>query len=215
MFLNGTEITNYLNKIQKDNNVIILPSTIHIPYFLNKNIKIGLQNICINNITGEVSAVQAKKIGVSYVLLGHSERRKYFNETNEEINLKIKEALSEKLNVILCISETLEEKNNNLTKESLKRQLNECLCDINDEIIIAYEPTWSISSGIILPNKEIESVVEFIKELYPYKVLYGGSINKNNINIFEQINNLDGYLIGNISSKVEEFNEIIKTINKK
>lgn len=215
MFLNGTEITNYLNKIQKDNNVIILPSTIHIPYFLNKNIKIGLQNICINNITGEVSAVQAKKIGVSYVLLGHSERRKYFNETNEEINLKIKEALSEKLNVILCISETLEEKNNNLTKESLKRQLNECLCDINDEIIIAYEPTWSISSGIILPNKEIESVVEFIKELYPYKVLYGGSINKNNINIFEQINNLDGYLIGNISSKVDEFNEIIKTINKK
>lgn len=215
MFLDGTEITNYLNKIQKDNNVIILPSTIHIPYFLNRNIKIGIQNICINNITGEVSALQAKKIGVSYVLLGHSERRKYFNETNEEINLKIKEALSEKLNVILCISETLEERNNNLTKESLKRQLNECLCDINDEIIIAYEPTWSISSGIILPNKEIESVVEFIKELYPYKVLYGGSINKNNINIFEQVNNLDGYLIGNISSKVDEFNEIIKTINKK
>lgn len=215
MFLDGTEITNYLNKIQKDNNVIILPSTIHIPYFLNRNIKIGIQNICINNITGEVSALQAKKIGVSYVLLGHSERRKYFNETNEEINLKIKEALSEKLNVILCISETLEERNNNLTKESLKRQLNECLCDINDEIIIAYEPTWSISSGIILPNKEIESVVEFIKELYPHKVLYGGSINKNNINIFEQVNNLDGYLIGNISSKVDEFNEIIKTINKK
>lgn len=215
MFLDGTEITNYLNKIQKGNNVIILPSTIHIPYFLNRNIKIGIQNICINNITGEVSALQAKKIGVSYVLLGHSERRKYFNETNEEINLKIKEALIEKLNVILCISETLEERNNNLTKESLKRQLNECLCDINDEIIIAYEPTWSISSGIILPNKEIESVVEFIKELYPYKVLYGGSINKNNINIFEQVNNLDGYLIGNISSKVDEFNEIIKTINKK
>lgn len=216
-YLNGSEIKEYLNKLDKSDNLIICPSSIHIPYFLNKNIKIGLQNIYFKDgaFTGEVSALQGKNLGVSYVLIGHSERKKYFNETNDIINLKIKESLKNNLNVILCIGETKEEKDCNLTTKILKHQLDECLNGINDPVIIAYEPVWSIGTGNIPSNEEINNIIKFIKNIYPYKVLYGGSINKENIEHLNNIDNLDGYLIGAASSKVDEFNYIIDVINKR
>lgn len=215
VYLDGSEIKDYLNKIKKENNIVIMPSLIHIPYFLNKNIKVGLQNIDIDNITGGVSALQGRNLGVSYVLLGHWERKKYFNETNAQINFKIKDALNNNLNVILCIGETEDEKKNNMTKQVLKKQLNECLDGITKPVIIAYEPVWSISSGNTLSSYELSDIIDYIKLLYPYKVLYGGSVDKNNVHLFEQIPNLDGYLIGKASSNVDEFNTIIEVINKK
>lgn len=213
-YLETNEIKEYINKIKKVDNLIILPSAIHIPYFINKKIKLGLQNISLNNITGEITLKQAKTLGISTILVGHSERKIYCNETNVEINLKIKAALENKMNVILCIGETKQEKDNNLTKISLKKQLDECLKNIKEQVIIAYEPEWSVGTGIILANEKIKEIITFIKENYPYKVLYGGSINENNIKLLEQIPTLDGYLIGETSSKIEEFNRIIEYINK-
>ena len=226
MYLDGTEIKNYLDKIKEyeDENIVICPSSIHIPYFLNHKFKVGLQNISDKEkgaLTGEISALQGKNLGVSYTIIGHSERRNIFKETNEQINLKIKEALNQKLKVILCVGETLEEKEKNLTENIIRKELEECLKDIKEEIIIAYEPIWSIGTGKIPTNQEIEQISKYIKEEIikitnkQTKVLYGGSVNPNNIESLKKITNIDGYLIGGSSSKIDEFIQIIKQIDKK
>lgn len=213
MYFDGSEIVNYLNCVKFNDNVIILPSSIHIPYFLNKGFNVGVQNIGLFNVTGEISALQVKNLGVSYVLLGHSERRNI--ENNGYVNLKVKESLENGLNVILCVGESLDERNNNLTKDVIKRQLDECLNGIDESVIIAYEPVWAIGTGIVPSNDEISDIVCFIKNLYPYRVLYGGSVNYNNIAELEKCNVLDGYLIGKSSSIISDFNGIIDCVYKK
>lgn len=215
MYFDGSEIVNYLNGVKCNDNVIILPSSIHIPYFLNKGFNIGVQNIGLSNVTGEISALQVKKLGISYVLLGHSERKNVLFESNSYINLKVKESLKNGLNVILCVGESLDDRNNNLTKDVIKRQLDECLNGINDSVIIAYEPVWAIGSGNVPSNDEISDIISFIKDLYPYRVLYGGSVNNNNIAELEKCPVLDGYLIGKASSCVSDFNGIIDCVYKK
>ena len=118
------------------------------------------------------------------------------------------------MNVMLCVGETLDEKNNNLTLDVIKKQLDECLDGINGKVIIVYEPIWSIGSGLIPTNEEIKNITNFIKENYNYKVLYGGSVNLQNIDTLNKISNIDGFLVGLSASKVDEFNEIIKEVNK-
>lgn len=225
MYLDGTEIKNYLDQIKpyENENIIICPSSIHIPYFLGHKFKVGLQNISSKeqkNQTGEVSALQGKNLGVTYTIVGHHERKKNFKETNNEINLKIKEAIKNKLKVILCVGENAEEKRNNLTKDILKKELYECLNDIDEEVIIAYEPIWLVGTNMTSTNEEIEYITDFIKkECFKIlnknvKVLYGGNITPETIKKINQIPNIDGYLIGLSSSKINEFIEIIKLINK-
>ena len=225
MYLDGTEIKNYLDKIKEyeQENIVICPSSIHIPYFLKHKFKVGLQNISDKSkgaITGEISALQGKNLGVTYTIIGHSERRSIFKETNDQINLKIKEALKQKLKVILCIGETLEEKEKNLNEYIVKKELEECLKDIKEEIIIAYEPIWSIGTGKIPTNKEIEQTSKYIKEETKRitnkqtKVLYGGSVSSSNIETLKEIPNVDGYLIGGASSRIDEFIQIIKQVDK-
>lgn len=213
MYFDGSEIKNYLDKLVKTDNVIVCPSSIHIPYFLNKNINVGLQDISIYEkgaFTGEVSALQGSKLGVSYVLIGHYETRKY--NDNKTINLKIKNALKYNIKPILCVGEKIEEKN--IALEVIKNQLNECLDNINDKVIIVYEPIWSIGSGIIPTNEQIENVISFIKKNYNCKVLYGGSVSLQNIEILNKIPNVDGFLVGLSSTNVDDFNKIINIVNK-
>lgn len=215
MYFDGSEIKNYLDNLIRDDNVVVCPSYIHIPYFLNKNINVGLQDVSMyekGSFTGEVSALQGVNIGVTYALIGHYETRKY--NDNKIINLKIKNALKHNMNVMLCVGETLDEKNNNLTLDVIKKQLDECLDGINGKVIIVYEPIWSIGSGLIPTNEEIKNITNFIKENYNYKVLYGGSVNLQNIDTLNKISNIDGFLVGLSASKVDEFNEIIKEVNK-
>lgn len=217
-YMNFSETINYLKQIEDLDNVIICPSNIYIPYFLNKKYKVGIQNILENDktCTGEISAKQAKSLGIDYTIVGHSERRINFNETNNIVNSKIKEALKEKLDVILCIGEKLEEKDNAI--QILENQITECLKDTElDNIVIAYEPVWAIGTGIIPTLEEIEKITKNIKDIVKkiynkeIKVLYGGSVNSSNIK--EIIELTDGVLIGKASTDAVEFLKIIEVVN--
>ena len=166
------EIPNYLKHFENINNrnIVICPSYIYIPYFLNYNFSVGSQNVCAyddGGYTGEVSANQLDSIGVEYAIVGHSERRIKLNESNLEINKKIKKSLESKLKVILCIGETLEENKLYRREIVLKRQIRDALFDIKDlsNVIIAYETVWSIGTNKV-PNKEdLISCINYIKQI--------------------------------------------------
>ena len=218
------DIKNYLriidNKI-KHKNVILCPSNIYIPYFIDNGFNVGIQNICYNdNCTGEITPVQAKSMGVKYSIIGHSERRIQFNEDDLIVNKKVIKSLNNELKVILCIGETEEEKELLKTNAVIKRQLKNDLRGVTDSsnLIIAYEPVWAIGTNKIPSNKDIRAIVSYIKnlskELYnlDVKVVYGGSVNKNNIKLLNEIDNLDGFLIGKASTEANEFLELVEVV---
>lgn len=219
MYLNFDDIKNYLDKTNDTLlKAIISPSSIYIPYFLDKGYKVAIQNISEHDngaYTGEVSASQAKSMNIDYVILGHSEVRKNLIENNYKINQKIKNCLEQDLKVILCIGESKEERDNNKTKDIIKKQLDLCLKDIidYDSIIIAYEPIWAIGTGIIPSNDEIRKILEYIHSLYKVKIIYGGSVDEENIKTLNKID-LDGFIIGSSCINPDKFIEIIKTIDK-
>ena len=208
MNLNYDELEDYVNKLKENNlDVLVFPTSIYAAYFIEHGFKTGLQNIAPNMgpYTGEISPKQAYNLGVSYVLVGHSERRMYFHETDIEINAKIKNALKENLKVILCVGEKADED----YKIVIKNQIQKALLDINDEIIVSYEPVWSIGNGNIPSNQRLYEVVNYIKSLFDYdvKVLYGGSVNSHTIETLKEVNVVSGYLIGGASTDI---NELIK-----
>lgn len=220
------EIANYINIFKEINNknLVICPSYIYIPYFLNYSFKVGSQNVCASEdggFTGEVSALQLSSIGVKYSIVGHSERRIKLKETDIDINKKIINCLKNKLKVILCIGETKEEYS--LLKKDIiiKRQIRDALVGINDlsNVIIAYEPIWAIGTNDIPNSNEIIKTIHYIKELVfelysqNIKVLYGGSINEKNILDLNKIKELDGFLIGSASINPNQFIEIINKIS--
>lgn len=223
MNLNGLEIVNYLNNIStlKNNNVIICPSTIYIPYFLNRDFKVGIQNVFQfdkGSYTGEVSAYQAKSLGVEYAIVGHSERRNKLNENNDLISLKLKQIISNNMKAILCVGEKKEEKIEVILDEQLG-----LLSDISnlENVIVAYEPVWAIGTNEIPTIEEIINATKYIKNLVKnkynidIKVLYGGSVNKNNIELLNKIEEVDGFLIGGASLNPQEFINIIEVaVNK-
>ncbi|MBE6139663.1 MAG: triose-phosphate isomerase [Firmicutes bacterium] len=219
------ELANYIEHFKNINNknVVVCPSYIYIPYFLNYNFSVGSQNVCAyedGGYTGEVSARQLASIGVEYAIVGHSERRIKLNESNTEINKKVKNCLESKLKVILCIGETLEESKLLKKDQVLKRQIRDALFDIKDlsNVIIAYEPVWSIGTNKIPNNDELINTIKYIKELVKdlykndIKVIYGGSINERNIDKLKEIKKLDGFLIGSASINPLKFIEIIEKI---
>ena len=207
--LTKEEFLKYKEDIQKLNfktsNVILIPSNIYLAAANIPNISLGSQNVSMYEMgphTGEVSASQLKQLGVSYCLVGHSERRKEQHETNIEIRNKIKNLLNQGIIPILCIGETKEEKNTAHTV--IYQELQEALIGLTEEelkkVIIAYEPVWSIGTGLIPTSTEIESIVTKIKETYPNNlVLYGGSVTLENIEKLTQENAVDGYLLGGLS----------------
>lgn len=184
----------------------------------NKNLFSGAQDVSIYQegaFTGELSAKMLDDIKIQFSLVGHSERRQYFNESNEIINLKSKNLIENNVIPIICIGETLEEKENNKTNEVLKKQIKESIPDSSnyENTIIAYEPIWAIGTGLTPSLDEIEEVHKFIKtvnvKLNNYKVLYGGSVKASNSDDINSLNNVDGCLVGGASLKVDEFNSII------
>ena len=229
MNLNCSEAKTYVNEIADkihSDHVIICPSTLYLPYFMDHSFKVGIQNVAPYEngaYTGEVSALQASSMGVIMTLVGHSERRMMFHETDEEIANKVKEAMKHSLKVVLCIGETKEEKDMLKTSSVLKRQLVSVLRGLEKEmyphIMIAYEPVWAIGTGVIPSNHEIEKTLSYIKEIVlsfekdcKVPVLYGGSINDKNIETLVTIPNVDGFLVGGASLKIEKFLRIIKVV---
>ena len=216
MNLTLNEINEYIDKIKDiDNkNIVLIPSNIYIPYFLNKKFSVGVQDAYyLDNgaFTGEVSAKQISSLGVNYAIIGHSERRMYFNETNDILNKKILSCESNGLKVIYCIGETKEERESNKTKEVLLKQLDEGLKGAS-EVIIAYEPRWAIGTNVTPTNEEIEDIISFIKSKYNYKVLYGGSTNDKNIASLNTISNVDGFLVGGASLDYDKFKKMIEIV---
>tara|TARA_Y100000591_G_scaffold325116_1_gene345576 strand:+ start:374 stop:1126 length:753 start_codon:yes stop_codon:yes gene_type:complete len=194
--------------------------------FLNKikksNIDLGAQDIHhdINNgaYTGKINAKMIKDIGAKFVIIGHSEIRK-IGDNDNIINKKIKSALHSNLKVIFCIGETLFHKRNKLTKKILKNQILKGLKNIklSNQIIIAYEPVWSIGTGLIPKNFELSGNLKFIKSVLSVHknskkntIIYGGSVNPKNIIHLNMINEIDGYLIGGASQDSKKLIDIVK-----
>lgn len=167
--------------------------------------------------TGEISANMVKNAGAGWVLVGHSERRAIFGETNEMLNKKLKAALESGLKVIFCIGETLEEKSK--YKSVLKKQIIEGFEGITDfsNIVIAYEPVWAIGTGEVATVKDIEKVHAYIKKLVSetysaeLPILYGGSVKPSNSKEILALEDVGGVLIGGASLKAEDFVAIAKT----
>lgn len=164
--------------------------------------------------TGEISAQMVKSTGASHVIIGHSERRQIFGETNEMLNKKLKAALNSGLKVIFCIGETLEEKSK--YKSVLKKEIVEGFDGITDfsNIVIAYEPVWAIGTGKVATTADISKVHSYIKglvkEVYDVKipVLYGGSVKPSNSKEILALEEVDGVLIGGASLKPEDYASI-------
>lgn len=220
-YLNRMDVLDFIEKTKdgKCENSIICPSSIYIDMYLDKSkYLVGVQNVSEKGngaTTGEISAEQLNSMGVSYSIVGHSERRDEQKETSEMIYNKIVKLLENDIIPIFCVGEHIEEKENNVTKDIVGRQIMEVFDKLNTEkmekIIIAYEPIWSIGTGKIPTNDDIIDVTCYIKDLVQDKygkrilVLYGGSVNSKNIDILNEIDIVDGYLIGGASTKVDEF----------
>ena len=193
----------------------------------NTNIKIGAQNMHWEEsgaYTGEVSPNMLKCINVEYVIIGHSERRQYFAETDETVNKKIKSALNHSLKPILCVGETLEQRENNMQDAIISNQIKSALKGIEsiENIIIAYEPIWAIGTGKVATKEDANNTIKIIrstvKELYGDNVaqnvciLYGGSVKKENAKELFSTSDIDGALVGGASLKVDEFAKILESM---
>jgi triosephosphate isomerase len=174
--------------------------------------------------TGEISLPMLSYLGCTYVILGHSERRTYFHEDDELINRKILAALDYGINPVVCIGETLEERQSNKTFEVLERQITLGLKSITEEnineMVVAYEPVWAIGTGVNATPEQVEEAHGFIKETIKrtlgmktgsLPVLYGGSVNAENAGSILELENVNGALIGGASLKSESFISILKT----
>ena len=186
--------------------------------FKNCQIGIGGQNCheseSYGPYTGSVNSQMLKNIGAHFVIIGHSENREK-GENDKLINLKIKSALEAKLKVIFCIGETLIEKRKKKTQLILSKQIKIGLDNIKNKsnIFIAYEPVWAIGTGIIPKSKDLLETINFIKSKFKDKspkILYGGSVNPQNIINLKKINNIDGFLIGGASQNAKKFIDIVK-----
>lgn len=192
----------------------------------NTNIKIGAQNMHWEEsgaYTGEVSGEMLKCIGVEYVIIGHSERRQYFNETDETVNKKVKAALRNDLKPIVCVGETLEQREAGKTEEVITSQTKLALEGLTEEqvqnTIIDYEPIWAIGTGKTATaedaNNSIKDIRNEIRKNYGQNIAenviiqYGGSVKASNAKELFSTSDIDGGLVGGASLKVEEFANIV------
>ena len=193
----------------------------------NTNIKIGAQNMhweTSGAYTGEVSAEMLKSIGVEYVIIGHSERRAYFNETDETVNKKLKAAFSAELKPILCVGETLEERESGKAEEIVTNQVEKALDGLDKmqvaNTIIAYEPIWAIGTGKVATSNDANEMAKNIRkkicDLYGQNVSnrviiqYGGSVKASNCKELFETSDVDGALVGGASLDVDSFSKIVK-----
>ncbi len=208
----GIDINDY---IRTDQEVIICPSNIYIPYFAGKyNFSLGSQDISSLEITGETTGKMLKSYNIKYTLVGHNERKNNLNETPKDINQKILEAQKYNITPIAILGETYYQKELKKSGEIITKTLKEYLKNTNDNIIIGYEPNYTFKEKQIPTKQHIEEIVTLIKNITKrkynkeIKVLYGGNVSKENIKTLEQIKNLDGYLIGRKAINIKVIKEI-------
>lgn len=189
-------------------------------------IKLGAQNMHYEEngaFTGEVSPLMLKEIGVDYCIIGHSERRQYYNETDEAINKKLHKAFEHGITPILCVGETLQERDTNIEFQVVKRQLEIALQgltgDLAEKLVIAYEPVWAIGTGRNATPEQANEMIGFIREVVLEKyddeisekvrIQYGGSVKPANATDIMNQEEIDGTLVGGASLKPDDFIEIV------
>ncbi len=190
------------------------------------NIRLGAQNVHwaeSGAFTGEISAAMLKELKVEYVIIGHSERRQYFNETNETVNKRIQAALNYKLKPIVCIGETLEERESGQTEQVLYTQIIECLRGFKswdfDRMVLAYEPVWAIGTGKTATSEQANEAIAFIRDTIrkrfslkiadKLRIQYGGSMNGGNVKELMAMEEIDGGLIGGASLSPAKFADVV------
>jgi len=196
------------------------------------DMSLGAQNVYFEKegaFTGEISVNMLKSCSVQYVIIGHSERRHIFNESNKDTNRKIHTVLDNEIIPIFCVGEKLDDRESNNTRTILLEQLEEGLAGVNidalDRIIIAYEPVWAIGTGVnALPNQVQEShemIRDILMELYDNNlnidipILYGGSVKSDNSEELINTKGVDGFLIGGASLNLDTFSKIIEIVHSK
>jgi len=218
-------------KTIKKAGIVLCPPFLYIPSFnpKNSNLALGAQDCFFENegaFTGEISPFQLKDLKCRYVILGHSERRKHLKEGSEIINEKVKKALEAGLAPILCIGESLEQREGNKTIEVLKEQIKQSLKGISKKklkkLIIAYEPVWAIGTGNPCPVSEAQSMGLLVKKTLSdsygkalseeIKILYGGSVDSENAFFYIKEALFDGLLVGGASLDPKEFLKIVRSV---
>ncbi len=194
---------------------------------VDTNIGLGAQNLHWEDsgaFTGEISAPMIKGVGASYVIIGHSERRQFFGETDETVNKKLKAALKHGLTPIVCIGETLKEREDNRTFSIIKTQAEGSLAGLNEQeiqkVVIAYEPVWAIGTGKTATSAQAQEVHQYIREILTkiysqpvaeqIRIQYGGSVKSENIAELTSQKDIDGALVGGASLQAESFAKIVK-----
>ncbi|HRE41164.1 MAG TPA: triose-phosphate isomerase [Ignavibacteria bacterium] len=230
-----SEIIAGLKKIEYDkSDVLICPSFVSLSdtykQISGTPLNLGAQNMYFENegaFTGEISANMIKSAGCKYVILGHSERRNIFHESDELINKKVIKAIDSKLTAILCVGEILEERESGKQNEVVKSQIEKGLAGVSSDklinLVIAYEPVWAIGTGKNATPEEANEMHKFIREIISdlynknasdeMRILYGGSLNDKNCEELLSQSDIDGGLIGGASLKSESFLKIIETSN--
>ncbi len=211
-----------LGTIDAKSVLILCASPLNIANFNLTNCYLGSQNVSKDLVgahTGEVAASQLKSYGVDYCIVGHSERRTDQKETNEEIAQKIKNLYEQGITPILCVGETKAEREEGKVNDVIEEEIRIATAKLTDkqkeELIVAYEPIWSIGTGLIPTNEEIIEVFDLIKGLLPTtKVLYGGSANEKNIDELKQCKTIDGYLLGGLSLKPDLLKVFLEKLEK-
>ncbi len=230
-FLNFLSLKNYGEKVD----LLIAPSFLSLLSALdeckNTSLKIASQNIHWEDtgaFTGEVSAPQLSEIGCQNTLIGHSERRQYFGETNKTVNTRLKAAINHQIAPIVCVGETLEEREAGNTKDIVRNQISEGFDGLTakdfENCTIAYEPVWAIGTGKTATPEDAEEIHKYIRELVDSKygsassssvrIQYGGSVKPDNIENLMAQPNIDGALIGGASLKVDSLSSIIEAVYK-
>lgn len=225
-------LINQLKPMIKDAkcDVVVCPTFLSLPTAVElckgTNIKVGAQNMHFEDngaFTGEVSPLMLKELGVDYVIIGHSERRQYFNETDETVNRKLKAAFSHDISPILCVGESLSERELGITEEVLATQIKLDLSGLSkeqvEELVIAYEPIWAIGTGKTATAEDANSTIGFIRsvvgKLYgngvadKIRIQYGGSVKPSTIKEQMAMEHIDGGLIGGASLKASDFAAIV------
>ncbi len=238
MNMNFDQSNNLINKLKsisvKDIEIKIAPGFTYLQHAVlslkTTNIQVLAQNIHFEEkgaFTGEISHEMLTSIGVKSVIVGHSERRKYFNESDKILSKKVKIAIDNSLTVIFCVGEELSDRENNKYFDVIKNQISIGLFDLEKKqiknIIIAYEPVWAIGTGKTANVDQIQEMHQYIRNLIKdnydldssekIRILYGGSVKPNNAKQIFSLKDVDGGLIGGASLNFSDFNEIIQAVN--